>query len=726
MDNNKIHYSRGENKFDNQPKQLEVENFTAFAKAILSDVGKAKGEQFICAPFSRGLHDNPKKYPGEEHWRLKKLAMPRRWLPVDYDGFKDAAACSKWRKWLSDQDLSIVIYTTASHTAERPRARAIIELSRPVTRDESILLGPIFEKIQQDALGSDFFKFDKSVYQSEQPCYLPVRTSKGTIFEGKPLDVDSLLATSSVFIGGIDFTDVATGTGALTTALAGNGWTGWPEYKLRDGEGRRKKMLSYAGHLRSLGHPQETINQLCREANAMHLADLLDDDVVIDLAERYQHQGCTAKPDSNPALQIGPQNSLRVALDPIVELNELFAWDMSEMNLYQIAAGRYVQKDRFITQYANRYTLEGSGEKAKPVPLGSAWFKSPIRRNTPGVVLAPGQPATLSDGRINSWQGFSCSPVAGDVTPFLALLKRLIPARSEHEFVLNWIARLIQTPAAKFNVSLVISSPTQGTGKNLIFEAVGSLFHERHFIVVGQSVFEDGFNEWQSDKIMVVADEISSTDKRAVSDRIKGWITATKNHINVKNAPKTSQPNLIKYVFLSNHPDAVHVTNTDRRFFVVEATSNQLSEQDIARYVNWRDSGGRPALLHYLLAHDTRSFNPMAPAPLSQAKLDMVESNKSDLERWLERRIAIAQHEGKPLLTSESLSQEYKGDTGHASSSKTMAHALVQLGARKIKKLARFPNGSRTQLFTIADPEAYKDMTDTELGDAFQAQLIKD
>lgn len=726
MKNKKIQYSRGKNKFDNQPKQLEVEDFTTFAKAILSDVGNAKGEQFICAPFSLGFHDNQEKYPGEDHWRLKNLAMPRRWLPIDYDGFKDAAACRSWREWLSHQNIAMVIYTTASHTAERPRARAIVELSRPVTREESIGLGPIFEKIQQDALGSDFFKFDKSVYQSEQPCYLPVRTSKGTIFEGRPLDVDLLLATPKSLIGGIDFTDVATGADTLKAMLVGTGWTGWPGHKLRDGQGRRKKMLSYAGHLRSLGHPQEKINQLCREANAMHLADLLDDDVVIDLAKRYQHQGFTIKPDSNPPLQIALPSSLPVVLDPIVELNELFAWDLSEMNLYQIAAGRYVQKDRFITQYANRYTLEGSGEKAKPVPLGSAWLKSPIRRNTPGVVLAPGQPATLSDGRINSWQGFSCFPVVGDVTPFLDLLKRLIPAPSEYDFVLNWIARLIQTPAAKFNVSLVISSPTQGTGKNLIFETVGSLLHDRHFVVVGQSVFEDGFNEWQSDKIMVVADEISSTDKRAVSDRIKGWITATKNHINVKNAPKTSQPNLIKYCFLSNHPDAVHLTNTDRRFFVVEATSNQLSEQEIARYVNWRDKGGRPALLHYLLAHDTRSFNPMAPAPLSQAKLDMVESNKSDLERWLERRISIAQHEVKPLLTSESLSQEYKAATGHASSSKTMAHALVQLGGRKIKKLARFPNGVRTQLFTIADPETYKDMTDTELGDAFQAQLIKE
>lgn len=189
----KILYSRGSNTYDNLPEQREVEHFAAFAKEILADVGKSKGEQFICAPFSRGVHNTPEKWPGDNHWRLRKLAMARRWLPLDYDGFKDAAACKQWRKWLSSGNFSALIYTTSSHTEERPRARAIIELSRPVTREESIRLGPIIEKTQQGALGADFVKFDQSVYQSEQPCYLPVCGSKGKIFNGESLNVDALL-----------------------------------------------------------------------------------------------------------------------------------------------------------------------------------------------------------------------------------------------------------------------------------------------------------------------------------------------------------------------------------------------------------------------------------------------------------------------------------------------------------------------------------------------------
>ena len=73
--------------------------------------------------------------------------------------------------------------------------------------------------------------------------------------------------------------------------------------------------------------------------------------------------------------------------------------------------------------------------------------------------------------------------------------------------------------------------------KAFFFETIGSIFNERHQCVVGQEVFADSFTEWQANKIFVVCDEVSSTDKRSVSDRIKGWITATKNNINVKKCP---------------------------------------------------------------------------------------------------------------------------------------------------------------------------------------------
>jgi hypothetical protein len=300
----------------------------------------------------------------------------------------------------------------------------------------------------------------------------------------------------------------------------------------------------------------------------------------------------------------------------------------------------------------------------------------------------------------------------------------LIPNINERRYVLSWFASLVQNPAHKFNVALVIWSRQQGTGKSLLIEAIGNLFDERHFEVVGQEVFNDGFTDWQAHKVMVVCDEVSSTDKRAVADRIKGWITASKNNINAKNAPKFKQPNLIKYVFLSNHADAVYLDETDRRFYVVEASSDRLPKEDSLEFVQWRDGAGKEALLHYLLNLNTKDFNPTAPAPVSNSKEAMFEDNKSDLERWMDAKVEELMHGKKYLISSEALAIGYKDDTGHSCSSKTITTALRLRGVTRLNKQARMMNGSKKRLFALKNVVAYESMTDAELGTAFSGQIL--
>ena len=49
-------------------------------------------------------------------------------------------------------------------------------------------------------------------------------------------------------------------------------------------------MLSYAGHLRSQGLPQEQIERLCLQANVDHYEDRLAEHVVLDRARRFEDE----------------------------------------------------------------------------------------------------------------------------------------------------------------------------------------------------------------------------------------------------------------------------------------------------------------------------------------------------------------------------------------------------------------------------------------------------
>ena len=425
------------------------------------------------------------------------------------------------------------------------------------------------------------------------------------------------------------------------------------------------------------------------------------------------------------ALNIIPVAPAYLSASPeLLAVSRKFAWDREAMNLYNIRTGRYVQKERFNTHFANHLIDLGTSQKPRPVALGQAWIQHPLRREANGIRMAPNEPEDLPDGAINSWLGFDVAPIQGNIKPFIKLFKRQVPNRNDRKYVLYWMANLFQNPASKSFTSIVMWSRIQGTGKNLIWECIGNLFNERHFTLVGQEVFDDAFTEWKANRVFVICDEVSSTDKRTTADRIKGWITSSSNAINTKNEPKFTQPNLIKYVFLSNHPDAVFLDDSDRRFFVVEVAQGRLSDHEAKGYISWRDQDGRAALLHFLLNLDIKDFNAKSPAPMSSAKQEMIDDNKSDFESWLEQIIVnIYAIIGREIFSSEELANKYTQSSGNKCSSKTVSVQLSKKGIKRLQKQAKLANGKRIRIYALTNRPKYEAKTDKELGDIIEAKL---
>ena len=407
----------------------------------------------------------------------------------------------------------------------------------------------------------------------------------------------------------------------------------------------------------------------------------------------------------------------------ILGVSRQFAWDRDAMNLYNITTGRYVQKDRFNTHFANHFIDLGTVAKPKPTSLGQAWIQHPLRREANGIRMAPNEPEDLPDGAINSWLGFSVEPAEGDIKPFIKLFKRQVPNPYDRKYVLQWMANLFQNPASKAFTSIVMWSRTQGTGKNLTWECVGSLFNERHFTLVSQEVFDDAFTEWKANRVFVICDEVSSTEKRQTADRIKGWITSSGNSINTKNEPKFTQPNLIKYVFLSNHPDAVFLEDNDRRFFVVSGAQGRLPDNEAKEFTSWRDNGGQAALLYFFLNFDLSDFNGKAPAPMSSAKQEMIDDNRSDFEGWLDHLLDnIDSIIGREICSAEELVSRYTLSSGNKCSTKTAAIQLSKKDIKRLTKQAKLTNGKRIRVYALVDHQKYEEKTDKELGGIIEAK----
>lgn len=388
----------------------------------------------------------------------------------------------------------------------------------------------------------------------------------------------------------------------------------------------------------------------------------------------------------------------------ILALNKTFAFIEEHASIYRLEFGNFIEPQKFRLQHDNHKVNVVTGPTIKSVGLGSAWLGSPKRRQHKALVLRPSEGCVTADNCLNEWQGFVIAPAPGDIKPFLRLLFRLAPNRAARRYIQKWAAHLIQRPGIKMFVSLALWSHAQGVGKNLLFETLVAIIGPTHATVIGQEELSASFNGWANRRILVIGDEVSGTDKRQQNDKIKGLVTGTAVHVNEKYQPDREQPNLLNFVFLSNHHDALFVNDHDRRFFVWEIEAGRLPETQANKFVAWRDSGGLAALHHFLLYYPLGDFNPRAPAPMTVAKQQMADDNRSDLEAWIADLLAsdIATVFGRDLATANELGKRYAVDTGHiAPSSKAIVGAAKRMGVYARPSQVRLEDGKKARVLAL-------------------------
>jgi len=255
-------------------------------------------------------------------------------------------------------------------------------------------------------------------------------------------------------------------------------------------------------------------------------------------------------------------------------------------------------------------------------------------------------------------------------------------AKEHIEWFMQWLAYPIQNPGAK-NFTAPIFIGEQGVGKSLLGIIVGDIYGDNFKLVKHNEIFGK-FNEWAIRAQLVLGDEISGTDKRSESDHIKGLITNPSITIDGKFQPTYPIPDTINYILTSNHNDALYLEDTDRRFFVIEVQGKLPLNFYLKTMDEWRKNKGASRLFYHLLNEvDCASFNPKAPAPLTEAKDKMKHFSRTELEIWCEELYSHPESKlqygagGKvpkrDLFTAEELKVHYKSDVKVPALSKALS-----------------------------------------------------
>jgi putative DNA primase/helicase len=292
--------------------------------------------------------------------------------------------------------------------------------------------------------------------------------------------------------------------------------------------------------------------------------------------------------------------------------------------------------ERIIMKLANMAHAHGAD-------MVKLWKGSPDRRTVrqEDVVFDPtgkADPAT----KINLFDGIKMEPVEGDVGPVMDLIQfltsRACQDRTDTDQVFHWLMQWMAYPLQHLGAKLrtaVVMHGDEGAGKNFLFDMLAAIYG-KYGALVGQDELEDKFNDWRSCKMLVVGDEVSSRQELVHNkNRLKALITSATVQINPKNLPRREEANHMNVIFLSNEITPLALDNSDRRYLVIYTPR----AKDFSYYKalgEWRDAGGLQAFYHYLLTYPLEGFDPYAPAPVTDAKRDLIDINRKSPELfWL-------------------------------------------------------------------------------------------
>lgn len=239
----------------------------------------------------------------------------------------------------------------------------------------------------------------------------------------------------------------------------------------------------------------------------------------------------------------------------------------------------------------------------------------------------------------NLWDGWPTKPSKeGKCDKLLELLRYMCSnddealARKQYEWVLAWLAYPIKVPGAKMKTTVVLHGP-EGTGKNIVFDAVLSIY-ERYGRIIGQDAIEDRFNDWASKKLFLIANEVvARSELYHVKNKLKSLITDDLIRINPKNMAAYDERNHVNLVFLSNEMMPVVLAEDDRRYAVIYTPPPLPAEFYEAVAAELRN-GGAAALHAYLLELDIGDFNEHTKPLLTSAKMELIEQSRDNISRF--------------------------------------------------------------------------------------------
>lgn len=335
---------------------------------------------------------------------------------------------------------------------------------------------------------------------------------------------------------------------------------------------------------------------------------------VNDAANKCEKVYDYVRPDqrpSNGSVTVG-QASGRI-MDLATQM-EHFAGCYYIANLHKVLLpdGRRLKPEQFNVIYGGHkfvMDLEGQNTTKKAFEAFAENRGVTFPKHT-GICFHPDKPFGWIDqwDNVNTYRAPRREARPGDVSPMFELMRALFPTEDDMAIFVAWCARSVQNPEKVPNWSPVLQG-CEGCGKTLMANMLGWAMGEEYLHEPKAERFTEKYNGFLVGNVLAVINEVSMTERLDMLNMVKPMITERRQEIRMMAAEPFMADTYIRFLFTTNHTDAVIKTKNDRRFsvfFLRAQSADQLPQLGLTpefflRFIDWRDNGGHEAWTHYLM-----------------------------------------------------------------------------------------------------------------------------
>jgi len=305
------------------------------------------------------------------------------------------------------------------------------------------------------------------------------------------------------------------------------------------------------------------------------------------------------------------------------------------------------KRSDFMTMHeGSRYV-----EDDKSCDFLQRWFKDSTIRKYDRVDMLP-PPLDCPSHVYNIWNGFAIENIEsdGDGQEGLALILDLINTLCDfddivYEYVIDWLAHMIQFAGKKNGIALLFKSSGHGAGKGTLINLLRKMMGN-NLVAETSNPQNDIFGNHGNvhiGRLLVSVDEVKCSDTNKQQGRLKNIITSERCTYNEKGRKQCEVSNLTRFIFTTNESIPICIEQGDRRMCVIESSNKYCGEENQPHWKNFQDkvfekTAGLKSFFDFLNTRDISERN-FSAIPKTKLKEDLQESTKNPMFAWFDQLV---------------------------------------------------------------------------------------